>query len=268
MIVDNSNVLGAFMRTLGKLLLGVIIIWLGMVGALCVGELAGINNTLRVILTLTVFLAEISLFFFLTRAYWRNTSLDIGTATRSFIRGIIRFSGFFCLFTVIWLLVRYAQSDDLKDFQTYLHEVSMTMSASKILSVLVGVVIEEVFARYYLIGAMLSEKVNLYVAVFISSLLFSVMHINYNVNVMAVIILVGIVFAQLFILFRSLAPPIALHAMHNLSLRVHNDAASAHATFWEAIQGFMPVMICLVVLTVIWIIKKPKVEDVLKIYTK
>jgi membrane protease YdiL (CAAX protease family) len=253
------------LKVTGKVALGLLLNITGMIVTSIFIRNSGLPPVLKTILQLICCFILLVGLFYLTGRFFNLKQIKF-SGLKKVYKPVRNFIFYFIVFNALWLLILFLQADSMEEFVAFLREYVKHSSLNQFITVLLSAAIEEVFCRYYIIGALVSEQVNIYPAIFISSVIFSMLHGQYTIEILVPIILVGVTLAQLFILTKSLAAPLAAHVVHNLSA-IHESSVVSNISFWDAFLGAAGFMVCLVVLTVIWMIKRPGRKDVLEIYT-
>jgi uncharacterized protein len=83
-----------------------------------------------------------------------------------------------------------------------------------VVPVLIGPILEEFVFRYAILGSLMKRMKTVY-AVLLSSLLFSVMHLHFNLTNLAIYAFCGIVFSFIYIQTKNILTPIIAHVLMN-----------------------------------------------------
>lgn len=257
---------GHIMKAAGKVTLGLLLNTVGMVVTSIFIRNSGLPPVLRTILQLvSCFLLLVGLYY-LTGRFFKPQRKKFSGWLKVLFRTIQSFIIYFIFFNVLWLFILFLQAASTDEFVAFLREYMEHNSLDRLITVLLSAAIEEMLCRYYIIGALVSERVNIHLAILISSIIFSMLHGQYIIEILVPIVFVGVALALLFVLTKSLAAPLAAHFVHNLSA-IHESAGVSDINITDAFLNAAGFMVCLVGLTVIWIIKKPSGQDVIDIYT-
>ncbi|WP_161971180.1 CPBP family intramembrane glutamic endopeptidase [Edaphocola flava] len=115
---------------------------------------------------------------------------------------------------------------------------------------------EEILFRFIILSLLIYNGVNRYLAMLFSSVLFAMVHLQYNLYVLGHIVQIGTALSMLYLIFRNLGVAIGMHAAHNYIIDADHSFQETNYTphsFMEVLQDNVTVSIvcCLVIL--LWI---------------
>jgi membrane protease YdiL (CAAX protease family) len=114
---------------------------------------------------------------------------------------------------VVSILVAYFENPSESDsVSSMIDDIISNFRSSIVISIIFAALMEELLFRYYILSILVKRGINQYLAILISSLLFSIIHIfSYNVYVLIYITFLGIGFGMLYILIKNIGAPLGLH---------------------------------------------------------
>lgn len=127
----------------------------------------------------------------------------------------------------------------------------------QVINILLAAGMEEILFRFLILSLLIHHGANRYLAILISSVLFSIVHLQYNIYVLCYIVLIGTTFSMLYLMFRNLGPAIGLHFAHNFMVDTANNFKETGPftpnNFSELLEGStLSIIVCFLVIC-LWI---------------
>lgn len=123
----------------------------------------------------------------------------------------------FFVFTMVYMLVNAIYTHTVTNlFADYTNLLqSIPRHINQWLTIVFAAGMEEILFRFIILSLLIYNGVNRYLAMLLSSVLFAIVHLQYNLYVLVLIVQIGTALSMLYLIFRNLGVAIGMHAAHN-----------------------------------------------------